>query len=385
MATATERAIQWLSTPKDDSENEMVSFDESKIGVKGLVDSGVQNIPKIFVREGAQIEKQSKSSNNNNNNNNNQVPVIDIGVDGASQDPIGRSEIVKKLKDACETWGFFQIVNHGIPLSLLDKATDSTIKFHEQDPEIKKQYYSRDTTRRVIFNSNFFLYNTSKATWKDTFLCQIAPVDPNWEPLPQLFRGVMDEYGKEIERVGLILYELLSEALGLDKNYLRDMGCAEGLYFKGHYAPACPQPELTIGTVTHTDFGFLTICLQNEIGGLEVLYENEYIEVPPTRGALSVNLGDMFCICTNNKFKSVPHRALAKDVGPRINLAGFLRSNYGKGYTSRRYKPIKELLSEDNPPIYGEVTLDEYIKHYTIRGFDGVASLPHFMLQNAKN
>lgn len=106
----------------------------------------------------------------------------------------------------------------------------------------------------------------------------------------------MDEYGKEIERVGLILYELLSEALGLDKNYLRDMGCAEGLYFKGHYAPACPQPELTIGTVTHTDFGFLTICLQNEIGGLEVLYENEYIDVPPTRGALSVNLGDMFCV-----------------------------------------------------------------------------------------
>lgn len=108
----------------------------------------------------------------------------------------------------------------------------------------------------------------------------------------------MDEYGKELQRVGLTLYELLSESLGLDKNYLRDMGCSDGLYFKAHYAPPCPEPDLTMASVPHTDFGFLTIFLQNEIGGLQVLYENEYVDVPPTPGALSVNLGDLFQVST---------------------------------------------------------------------------------------
>lgn len=70
----------------------------------------------------------------------------------------------------------------------MENVIEATLKFHEQDLKFKKQYYSRNTTKSVRFNSNFFLYNTSTATWKDTFLCKIAPVLPSWEELPEILR-----------------------------------------------------------------------------------------------------------------------------------------------------------------------------------------------------
>lgn len=362
--------IHVTSEAKYDRKAELQAFDETKAGVKGLVDAGITKVPRMFVQP-SKIEDSTIDSNKKF-----KFPIIDL--DGIKEDPIKRKKIVQEVGQASEAWGFFQVINHGIPIHVLEEMKDGVIRFFEQDTEVKKQWYTRDMTKVFTFNSNFDLFGAPVTNWRDTFTATTAPIPPKPEELPSVFRDILLEYTNQVMKLGDTLFEVLSEAIGLEPNHLKDMGCAEGLMALGHYYPECPQPELTLGTSKHADNDFLTVLLQDNIGGLQVLHQNHWVDVPPTHGALVVNIGDLLQLISNDKFISVDHRVRANKVGPRVSLACFFMTHFVP--TQRLYGPIKEIVSEHNPPKYRETTIKEFTTYFNNKGLDGTSTLLHFRL-----
>lgn len=173
--------MQTCCGSNDERKSQLKAFDDTKAGVKGLVDAGVTNIPHIFIHNNHIQSHNSPSSADCKPT----IPIIDL--QGIDKDASRRAEVVGKVEDACQKWGFFQVLNHGVPLKVLDEMIDGVRRFHEQDTQVKKELYSRDYTgRKVYFSSNFDLYSAPATNWRDTLSCVMAPRPPNPQELPQV-------------------------------------------------------------------------------------------------------------------------------------------------------------------------------------------------------
>ncbi|KAG5054759.1 hypothetical protein JHK85_007269 [Glycine max] len=268
-----------------------------------------------------------------------------------NKDPSNRLGLVDIVKKTSETWGFFPVVNHDIPLSVLVEMKNGVKWFHEMDTEAKKQFYSRDRSKSFLYKSNFDLYGSQPSiNWRDSFWYLYYPDAPKPEEIPVVCRDILLKYRKHIMKLGILLLELFSEALGLSPNYLKDIGCAEGLFALCHYYPSCPEPDLTTGTTMHSDNDFFTVLLQDHIDGLQFI--------------------------TNDRLKSAEHRVIVNHVGPRISVACFFSPS---AKASLKFcGPVKELLSEENPPKFRNT--GDYEAYYFAKGLDGTSALTHYRI-----
>ncbi|CAN0904486.1 1-aminocyclopropane-1-carboxylate oxidase homolog 1 [Linum grandiflorum] len=358
---------------------ELKSFDETRAGVKGLVDSGINQLPRIFHAPPHLLDNIPPSATHATDSDFS-FPIIDLegGLVSQIQDPSRRKEIVDKVRDASKQSGFFQIVNHGIPLTVLEEMKSGVRRFHEQDVEQRQKFYTRDFNSRIVYNSNFDLYTGPSTNWRDTVSFNMAPNPLKPDQLPAVCGDIVAEYSSQVSQLGDLLFELLSEALGLESNCLKDLDCGRGIQVVCHYYPACPQPELTLGATKHADNDFITILLQDHIGGLQVLRHGHWVDVPSIPGAFVINIGDFLQLVSNDEFVSVEHRVVANSKGPRISVAclfgTYLHPN------PRKYGPIKELCSKENPPKYRETTTAEYVICGNTKGLDGTSTLLQFMI-----
>ncbi|KAG8483229.1 hypothetical protein CXB51_022227 [Gossypium anomalum] len=244
-------------------------------------------IPTIFIDEQYKLERNNVHSQKPGSpTNNDGIPIIDLT--GVDDDPNFRCEIVKKVGEACEKSGFFQVINHGIPLATTDEMINGVRRFYEQDGEAKKRFILEIAPRKcIIIVTSIF---TRRKQPVGGILCVVL-----WHLATLFLKNCLQfaEYSSKMMKLGQTLLELMSKALGLNRSYLEDIGCGEGMLVKCHYYPPYPGPDLTLGSRSHTDTGFCTVVLQDEIGGLQILYQHQWLDVNPVRGALVENLGDM--------------------------------------------------------------------------------------------
>ena len=93
-----------------------------------------------------------------------------------------------------------------------------------------------------------------------------------------------------------------------------------------YYPPSTTSDEAEhrFGVEPHTDFGVLTLLLQDDSGGLQVKnLTGDWIEAPQIPGTLVCNIGDLLERWSNRRFKSTLHRVINRTENARYSIPIF--------------------------------------------------------------
>ncbi|XVF67646.1 hypothetical protein PTKIN_Ptkin10aG0138100 [Pterospermum kingtungense] len=302
-----------------------------------------------------------------------EIPVIDLSVSN-TEDQL--QQVASEIGNACKNWGFFQVINHGVPLELRQRVEKVAKTFFDLPIEDKRKA-KRDEL-------NFTGYHDMEHTknvrdWKEVFdmLAQeptLLPASPDpddeeitaytnkWPDSPPEFRETCQEYSREVEKLGCKLLELISISLGLPANRLSDYFKHQTSMLRLNYYPPCPSPELALGVGRHRDGGALTVLAQDDVGGLQIKSQadGEWIPVKPIPNSYIINIADSLQVWSNNLYVSAEHRVVVNSTRERFSIPFFFFPSH---YVT--VKPLEELVNEQNPAKYKEYSWGKYYVNRT--------------------
>ncbi|CAL5409448.1 unnamed protein product [Camellia sinensis] len=296
-------------------------------------------------------------------------PVIDMEKLNGEE----RAATMEMIKDACENWGFFELVNHGMSHELMDTVERLTKEHYKKCLEQRfKEMVESKGLEAVQSEIN-------DLDWESTFFLRHLPVS-NISEIPDLqddYRKAMKEFALKLEELAEKLLDLLCENLGLEKGYIKkafygSQGPTFGTKVSSY--PPCPRPELIKGLRAHTDAGGIILLFQDdEVSGLQLLKDGEWIDVPPLKHSIVINIGDQLEVITNGKYQSVMHRVIAQSDGNRMSIASF----YNPGSDAVIY-PAPALVEKEGEQnqVYPKFVFEDYMKLYS--GLKFQAKEPRF-------
>lgn len=301
------------------------------------------------------------------------IPVIDIGGLTGPRAESAREALAVEVREAAQTAGFFYVANHGVDAALVADVFEANRRFHAWPAERKAQLRQNRWHRgymgfgdtKLASSANFA--PAKRANLMESLMVrhEVAPDHPDvlagrplqgpnqWPDDPWIADAIR-RYDAAVVALGHRLLPVLSVAAGEAPDFFpaafRPASTALRLI---HYPPSpADRPQDLYGSHPHTDYGFLTILAQDEVGGLEVqAQDGHWIPAPPLAGAFVINVGDAFARWTNETFRSTPHRVInlsaerdrysvAMFFDPNLDAVIECRPQHTRGRPAK-YEPVR--------------------------------------------
>lgn len=278
------------------------------------------------------------------------IPTVDLG---ALRDGCGVADqeaVAAEVRAACESAGFFAVVNHGVPAALVEDVFEANRRFHAQPQEEKDALRQNRWHRGYMGFGDTRLQSSARfaaarrANLMESFMLrhEVDPAHPDvlagkplqgpnqWPQDPWVTNAIR-RYDAAIVALGMRLLPALSIAVGEAPGYLSRFFAPPSTALRLIHYPPTPagRPDDLYGSHPHTDYGFLTLLAQDDVGGLEVEgRDGGWFGVPVIPGAFVCNIGDAFARWTNDAFRSTPHRVInASAQRDRYSVACFFDPN----------------------------------------------------------
>jgi len=312
------------------------------------------------------------------------VPVIDISsVIEKDPDPQEYAQVLKKIDDASKKWGFFQILNHGVPLDFIEKVEKEAKRFFQFSENLKKSCLRTLENPRGFFNDEF---TKNRRDWKEGFDFSAWGTEDGVSKWPEgetEFQKTMIEYFRIMNRLSEVLTKVFAINLGVSEDFfLKNFKEGEHVSFirLNHYPIyENSSEEKVLGVGPHKDGSFLTILKQDDnVSSLQVYKkaaenefectdENFWVTIPPVGNALVVNVGAMLEVWSNMKYKAALHRVLTNSL-ERFSIPFFYSPSYSADvvpilagneeakYRSLNYGEYRRLAHEG---FYKEIPLEK--------------------------
>ncbi|KAL1205128.1 Gibberellin 2-beta-dioxygenase 2 [Cardamine amara subsp. amara] len=282
------------------------------------------------------------------------IPVVDL------TDPEAKTRIVK----ACEEFGFFKVVNHGVQSELMSRLEQEAVDFFSLPQSLKNQAGPPEPygygNKRIGPNGD--------VGWIEYILLNANPqlsspkTSAVFRQSPQIFREAVEEYMKELREVSCKVLEMVAEGLGIEardtlSKMVRDEKSDSCLRLN-HYPTAEEEAEknVKVGFGEHTDPQIISVLRSNNTAGLQIcVKDGSWVAVPPDHSSFFINVGDALQVMTNGRFKSVKHRVLADTRRSRISMIYF-----GGPPLSEKIAPLPSLVPKQDDWLYKEFTWSQY-------------------------
>ncbi|CDY52444.1 BnaA07g39210D [Brassica napus] len=285
------------------------------------------------------------------------IPVIDIS------DPESKQALVK----ACEDFGFFKVINHGVPSELVSVLEHEAVKFFSLPTSYKNQ-----VTGYPFGYGNGKIGRNGDVGWVEYLLMNVN-LDIGSDPLKthaqvSLCRNAVLEYTTSVRKMTCDVLEMITDGLGIKpRNTLSKLVSdqnSDSKFRLNHYPP-CPLihenidgacNNVIIGFGEHTDPQILSVLRSNNTSGFQInLTNGSWISVPSDPSSFFFNVCDSLQVLTNGRFKSVKHRVLTNSMKSRFSMIYFA----GPPLT-QRISPLTCLMNNEDESLYEEFTWSEY-------------------------